>query len=103
MFSDAIISEIKLEHLNTKCLIQISKFARALHRYNGTVLKLQDKNIVQEVMYHSLVHDNTELTMIYNILKSEIKSIILNKELERSLVSGFSPNVESEPKRQMLN
>ena len=103
MFSDAIMNEVKLEHLNTKCLIQISKFARALHRYNGTVLKLQDKNIVREIMYHSLVHDDAELNTIYNALKLELKDIILNSELERSLVSNFSAQMNAEPKRQMLN
>ena len=31
MLPDTVINKIKLEHLNTKYLIQVSKFARILH------------------------------------------------------------------------
>ena len=102
MFSDAIISEIKLEHLNTRCLIHISKFARALHRHNGTVIKLQDKNLMQEIVHHAKQNDNIELRTIFSLLMAEVKNLIVNSELERHLVQG--PNGYTiEPKQQMFN
>jgi len=102
MFSEAIIRDIKLEHLNTKCLIQISKFARQLHRINGTVLKLQDKNIIQEIMFHNRINDNLDLNVTYELLKAEIKHIVINTELERSLIQSSS-GYSIQPKQQILN
>ena len=90
MLPDTVINKIKLEHLNTKCLIQVSKFARILHRINGTVLKLQDKNIVQQVVHQSHINDNHDLQTIYESLMSEINQVIVNIELEHSLLSSSS-------------
>jgi len=103
MFSDAIINEIKFEHLNTKCLIQISKFARILHRYNGSVLKLQDKNIVAMVMHHCQINNHPELNKIFDLLTTELEACIINTELERSLPSQFSLSRKAQDKPLLIN
>ena len=103
MYSDAIINEITFDHLNTKCLIQISKFARALHLLNGTILKLQDENIVAKVMHHNQINNNRELNKIFNLLASELEASIVNSKFESSLLNHFTFKSKAENKRSFLN
>lgn len=71
-------------------MIQISKFARMLYRLDGTVIKLQDKNIVHEIIHHNRINDNPELRSIYQKLMLEVQDIIAKMDTNNHLSKASS-------------
>ena len=102
MFTNTKTSDIEFDQLNAKCLIQISKFARVLYRLNGTILRLQESNIMEQITYHYEHNDNAELHNIYMQLRLEIIDIVCDLQLENSLMKFSMPN-QSSTRQQILN
>ena len=81
------IRKIKRQHLNAKCLILMAKFARTLHRVDGTALRLQDSNIIEQIAHHCDHSDNSELHTIYTHLRLEILKVVCRSPNGNSLIS----------------
>jgi hypothetical protein len=52
----------------------ISKFARMLHAYDGSVIKMRDPNILLEVARHAAHTDNSQLKILYQRLRLELRN-----------------------------
>ena len=102
MFTNTKTNDIEFGQLNAKCLIQISKFARALYRLNGTILRLQDTNIIDQITYHCEHNNDTELQGIYAQLRLEIIDIVCDLQLEKSLLKFSMPH-HNTARQTMLN
>ena len=76
------LKDIEVADLNNVCIMIISKFARVLREYNGSVIHFRDKYIVQQVARHAAMSENPQLDALYLRLKVEIKNH-LNKPAVR--------------------
>ena len=81
------ITNIKPVQLNSACLRLISQFAYQLRKHNGTVLELQDHNIICNVVYHAKASKNEKLQTIYMELLDELKQHMNSPEFEAHLPS----------------
>ena len=90
------------KYLNSKILILMTKFSRKLHRIDGTVLRLQDDNILEQIMHHCNHTDNSELHTIYTELRLEILNSISGNYSDDSMikfssVSGKNSSSQNKP------
>lgn len=93
MFNKINIADVQIEWLNTRCLINISKFARALHRHNGTILNLQEKNILSQIVEQAHKTDDPLLLSIYADLKMELRKLLAQKSLEEKILKFAIPKL----------
>jgi len=70
------LDSISHKQLNAKCLVQISNFARTLYQFDGSILKLKDENIIEQIANISNNTSNIELKAIYTQLQLEILDIV---------------------------
>ncbi len=102
MFIKTNKSKLDFTKITPKCLIQISKFARAIYNINGTVLKLQDNDILEQITQHCSNTDNHELHTIYTELQLEIMNIVCDSKLDDSLLkTSAEPN--KDPTEKIVN
>lgn len=78
------LSEIKLTQLNNNCIALISKFSRVLKAHNGSVLRLNDPNVVSDVFAIQASDLNPQLKQLRSRLKKEIKNHLLGDNVEES-------------------
>jgi len=66
--------DIEVRDLNNVSIMLISKFARALHEHDGTVLKLNDPNVLLQVAKYVNTTDSPQLRILYQRLKLELRN-----------------------------
>ena len=73
-------NKISYDQLNAKCLIHISKFARAIYQINGSILKLKNNDIIEQITKIAANETNAKLLAIYTQLELEIFNVIHKSE-----------------------
>jgi len=68
------LRDIEIGDLNNNCILIISKFARELHEHNGSVLKLNNPEVLIDVARHAHAVDNPQLKLLFQRLKLELRS-----------------------------
>ncbi len=66
------LKDIQLSQLNPECVLLINRFIRALKAHDGTVLKIQEKDILMQISEQARRTDNDELAVMYKELKEKI-------------------------------
>ena len=87
------------KYLSPKILILMAKFSRRLYRVDGTVLRLQDNNIIEQITYHCDYASDIELHTIYTQLRLEILNVINGNQLDDSALKFYN-TLENEPLTQ---
>jgi len=95
MFTNTQLTSIKLsrishDQLNAKCLVQISKFARVIYQINGSILKLNDNDIIEQITKIAANETNAKLLAIYTQLELEILDVIHSSEHKSSTKTTFN-------------
>jgi len=83
LFTKAYLDNISSKQLSAKCIIQISKFARALYQINGSVLNVKDDKIIEKIALISNKLVNKKLQTIYTQIQLEILDITCESTLNR--------------------
>ena len=83
-------SHIKLNHLSNHALTIASKIARVIRIKNGTVIKLQDKNIAVSLAEQVLTLDDDELHLLFREFLDEALATQESTEIEQSKISNDS-------------
>ena len=68
------LRDIEIGDLNNVSIMIISKFARTLHAHDGSVIKMRDPNILLEVARHATHTDNSQLKILYQRLRLELRN-----------------------------
>jgi len=80
--------------LNNNCIKIISKFGRLIKKLDKTVILLQDKQVVQKVVYHAERTNHPELQQLATLLLKEINRPRVNQnqatKLNSTSVKEFS-------------
>lgn len=66
--------DIEVQDLNNISIMLISKFARALHEHDGSVLKLSDPNVLLQIAKFANTVDSPQLRILYQRLKLELRN-----------------------------
>lgn len=66
--------DIEVSDLNNVSIMLISKFARTLHEHDGTVLKLNDPNVLLQVAKYANTVNSPQLRILYQRLKLELRN-----------------------------
>ena len=109
MTSKISIHDVRMEWLNSRCLVQISKYAKTLHDHNQTVMNLRDEDILQQVTDHARNTQNLLLKEIYIDLKKEIKFCLsdplLSTEIAEQSVPDYlvADNSSRVPNKELLS
>ncbi len=74
------LKDIKLSQLNTECLRLVASYIRALRQYNGTVLRMQDADVLLKISDYSHRTRNQELKNLYARLKLEMGQALLESQ-----------------------
>ena len=90
------------KYLNPKIIILMTKFARKLHSIDGTILRLQDDNVIEKITHYCDHTDNIELHTIYTQLRLEILNVINGNQLDDSALK-FANTLENEPLAQKIH
>jgi len=70
------ICDLSLGQLNGPCLVKINRYARELKRRQGVILKLQDDNLIKQMVKSAKRTDDQALKELYSSVKQEIKKHI---------------------------
>ncbi len=89
MKSKIDMKDIQLTQLNSACLVWISKFARALQAHNGVVIRMQDKNVISQIVEQAHNTDNPDLQHLYRSLKNEIRILINSEQFDQRSLAKF--------------
>lgn len=73
--------------LNNNCIKIISKFGRLIKKLDKTVILLQDKQVVQKVVYHAERTNHPELQQLATLLLKEINRPRVNQDQATKLNS----------------
>lgn len=74
------LKDIKLSQLNTECLRLVASYLRVLRQHNGTVLRMQDADILLKISDYSHRTRNQELKNLYVRLKQEMRQALLESQ-----------------------
>jgi len=97
MKSKIDIADIQLTQLNSACLVWISKFARALKDHDGTIIRMQDSNVIGQIVEHAHKTNDADLRHLYRSLKHEIRNLINSEHFDKRSLSKFViPSTKSE-------
>ena len=66
------LKDIQLAQLNPECVLLINRFIRALKAHDGTVLKIQEKDILMQISEQARRTENSDLVAMYKELKEKI-------------------------------
>jgi len=78
--------DIEVQDLNNVSIMLISKFARALHEHDGSVLKLSDPNVLLHVAKFANTADSPQLRILYQRLKLELRNQLAGRDAGRAYV-----------------
>ena len=74
------LKDIKLSELNTECLRLVSSYLRVLRQHNGTILRMQDDDILLKISDYSHRTRNQELKRLYIRLKDEMRQALIESK-----------------------
>ena len=73
------LKDLELGQLNQGCLRLVFKFVQVLRAETGVSLRMQDKDILNQISIHCRETDSPELRSIYDELKEEILKSMYQK------------------------
>ena len=78
------LKSIKLEALNSECLLAANRCVRYIKQRHTKVLRLQDKDVLMEISRTVRDADDPELSEIYNDMKSKMLSCVNELRIEQA-------------------
>jgi hypothetical protein len=96
------LQDIKVGDLNSASILILSKFARVLHEHNGGVIKLQNPNVLLEVANYASSEDNSQLRILYERLKLELRTQLNSSVPNHGDIGGLliQPNLKARIQRR---
>lgn len=92
------MADIQLTQLNSACLVWVSKFTRALQAHNGTVIHMQDKNVIGQIIQQTHKANNPDLDYLYRSLKNEIRALINSEKFDQRSLASLVITTEQQEK-----
>ena len=86
------IRSVKMEWLNSQCLMQISKYTRARFDHDAQIMNLRDADILQQVIDHAHLTESEQLKDIYRQLKQNIKTCLADNSIAREVSCASIPD-----------
>lgn len=83
------IANIKLNQLDAKSLIWMSKISRALKKNDGVIINLQSKDVLNAIVVASKRSNNTEVHALYTQLKRSLRAHINSKQFDAQQLKGL--------------
>lgn len=85
------IRSVKMEWLNSRCLVQISKYAKLAYDFDGTIINLQDEGVLGHIRDHANQIDDEGLSSVYTQIKVEVKNCLADPELSKEVLEEAIP------------
>ena len=85
------IRSVKMEWLNSQCLVQVSKYAKLAHDYDETVINLRDEGVLGQIRDHVNSVDDNNLTETYKRIKTEVKNCLADPDLSKEVMEEAIP------------
>ncbi|MBX2849797.1 MAG: hypothetical protein KTR16_15850 [Acidiferrobacterales bacterium] len=85
------IRSVKMEWLNSRCLTQVSKYAKLAHDYDGTVINLREEDVLGQIRDHANLVDDSSLRDVYKQVKIEVKNCLADPGLSKEVLEEAIP------------
>lgn len=85
------IRSVKIEWLNSRCLAQVSKYAKLAHDYDETFINLRGQDVLGQIRDHANTANDADLSMAYRRIKHEVKSCLADPNLSQQVLEEAIP------------
>lgn len=85
------IRNVKMEWLNSRCLAQVTKYAKLAHDYDGIVIDVRDDGVLGQIRDHVGQTDDRGLMAVYSRIKREIKACLADPSLSKEVLEEAIP------------
>lgn len=86
------IRSVQLEWLDSRCLLQISKYTKRRFDLDTEIMDLRDPDILQHVFAHAHKTEDEQLKSIYQTLRREIQNCLADKSISKEVFSSTIPD-----------
>lgn len=83
------LEAVDIKVLSPKVLVLLSKYARALRKHNGMVLKLNTENVFRDVHKSSMLAGDVTLQNIYSEILTEVNHQDSTQQTHKKPSQGF--------------
>lgn len=77
------LKDIQLSQLDNECLRLVSRFAMAARSHNGTVLRVQDKDILVQISAYTRATKDPAISALYTQLKDELLRCVFTEMVRK--------------------